>query len=125
MNIREILKIDERYNSSCFNSEGNARTVQLRASVQEIDVSSNITLSQNTPNPFSDYTDIDFYLDKNNSSIFSIHDLAGQLVYQKKDNFNLGWNRLRFAPDQIAPGVYIYSITQGQEKQIKKMVIAR
>ena len=124
-NISEILVVNQNYNSSSFTSKGITRTVQLRSELQEIEVAHNLILKQNTPNPFSDYTDIGFYLDGNKESVFSIHDMAGLLVYQQKSNFQNGWNSVRFTSDQIAPGVYIYSITQGKDKQIKKMVIAR
>ena len=125
LRVSELLEIDQRHQSSSFTSEGVTKRVRLKAKTQETKVANNIILKQNTPNPFSDYTDIDFYLDMNENCTFSIHDMTGQVIYQQKDNFNLGWNSLRFTPEQIAPGVYIYSISQGQEKQIKKMVIAR
>lgn len=123
--VSELLTVNQANNSSSFNSEGTASPVYLKAIEQDIELENNIILKQNTPNPFSDFTDIEFYLHKGEGRIFSIHDMTGQLIYQQKDNFNHGWNRLRFTPDQITPGVYLYSIEQGQEIQIKKMVIAR
>jgi len=123
--ISELIEINQNHKSRYYNSEGVAGSVQLRADFQVIETVANIILEQNTPNPFSDFTDINFHLNKDTESIFSIHDMAGLLIYQQTNNFKIGWNRLRFTPDQIAPGVYIYSITQGQEKQIKKMIIAR
>ena len=107
-----------------FSNSGSATPIQLQ-SVEQIDPQSPIILEQNNPNPFKDYTDIKFYLTQKGNAILSIHDLTGKLVHKVENNFEQGWNQIRYTPSQFSPGIYIYSVQQGQQKQTKKMVITK
>lgn len=59
---------------------------------------SQIILQQNTPNPFSDYTNIRFYLPSSQKVNIEIFDLKGNLVITLlNDYLPSGWNQLNWA----------------------------
>ena len=84
-------------------------------------------LQQNTPNPFTDYTDIRFKIPEKGSVTLTVVNLMGELVYRYKADFDAGenvitWNRNKGGRKAV-PGVYIYRVESGEYSATKKLVI--
>ena len=88
-------------------------------------------LSQNYPNPFNPRTSIDFALPKTSDVRLTIYNLMGQIVkeYSVRE-LPLGYHRYVWdgrdvSGNSVSGGVYIYTLTAGDFKQTKKMILLK
>jgi hypothetical protein len=93
-------------------------------------------LLQNMPNPFNPDTWIPFKLSKAEHVVIRIHDMTGRLVrtlqlgekapgaYINKEKA-AHWNGKNEAGEQVASGIYFYTIQAGAYTATRKMVIAK
>jgi len=81
-------------------------------------------VSQNTPNPFSSYTNIKVSLIRDAHLIFQVYNLTGSLVKQiDYGTMNRGIHEIQFNADGLSKGVYFYSVSTGYGKVTKKMIV--
>ena len=82
------------------------------------------TLGQNYPNPFSGQTTIPFTLAEENTVTIRISDMYGKTVtLLSSQYYPAGNNEYHWQNNGAASGIYFYSITIGENRQIKKMVV--
>ena len=83
------------------------------------------TLSQNTPNPFSEKTTITYSIPTNTEkAVLAIFDMTGKLLQQY--NLLQGKNQLVINGNTLQAGMYIYSLlANGQEVVSKRMVLTK
>lgn len=87
---------------------------------------SKIILGQNTPNPFTDFTEISFYLPASmrvsfefyNSKLETVREISGQY-------FEAGENKIAFNADNLPAGIYFYRLKAGDFVDVRKMVLVR
>lgn len=94
-------------------------------SVGELD-GGNLELGANQPNPFSDQTVIPFSLKE--PAVVSLHvtDVTGKVVLQRDlGSRAAGPQQLRLEGGQLAAGVYTYTITAGDMRLSRRMIVAR
>ncbi|MBL7882609.1 MAG: T9SS type A sorting domain-containing protein [Bacteroidia bacterium] len=84
---------------------------------------SKFDVHQNSPNPFSERTEIYFSSLDNSQIEFKVYNLVGALVYNNKFNGEKGVNTIRLEANSFAPGVYIYSVKNGNQTITKRMVV--
>jgi len=82
-------------------------------------------VDQNSPNPFDENTEIRFSSVNNVSVEFKVYNMLGAVVYENSFGANKGVNRIKIGANSFAPGVYIYSITNGDKTITKRMIVAR
>lgn len=105
-----------------FEAENNSLITGLN-SYPEL-ASEKFTLEQNFPNPFSEMTSIRFNLVKGDEVNLKIINMLGEtvqvLVSEKlpSGEYMYQWNA-----DGVSPGIYFYSMTVGNQVQVKKMVV--
>lgn len=80
-------------------------------------------LTQNTPNPFHGSTKIIFNAPKPSTIDMSVFDLSGKQVAQLSHRASMGINELEFDGSELAPGVYIYHLSNGEKMVSSKMVV--
>lgn len=86
----------------------------------------NLSLGANQPNPFSDRTLIPFSLQKAAVVSLRITDVTGKVVLQRDLGTRAaGPQQVQLDGDQLAAGVYTYSITAGDVRMSRRMVVAR
>lgn len=74
------------------------------------------------PNPFSDFTLVEFELDRVTPVDYSITDLTGQLIEKGNiEKLTVGKNQLRISPKAPA-GVYLLTLKQQQRIQTLKLI---
>lgn len=103
----------------------------LRASTQTTSLKSidNLTaqciLSQNTPNPFTQQTEIKYYLAEGIKEAFiCVFDMQGKMLL--KLNVIQGNNSVTIEGSKLSAGMYLYSlIADGQEIDTKRMILTR
>jgi hypothetical protein len=78
------------------------------------------------PNPFNAATAITFKLDANGWVSLKVYDAAGRLVATLSDGWRLaGTHQATFDGSNLASGVYLYSLTAGQQNSTGKMVLLK
>lgn len=94
-------------------------------SVDEISALATATLSQNTPNPFSERTEIRFTLPSDAKDAFVyIFDMQGTL--QKQIAVTPSMQSIIINGYELSPGMYLYSlIVNGKEIDTKRMIITK
>jgi len=80
---------------------------------------------QNSPNPVKDNATIKFVSNTEGKAKFNVFNVAGQKVFEKEISAARGDNSFDFDASQLENGVYLYSVELNQQKQCRRMVIAR
>lgn len=90
-------------------------------------VAKGFSLVQNFPNPFNPSTSIRFALPTKSNVVLKIYDIAGKEVATLINNeaVSAGLNEVTFNGVNLASGVYFYSITAGNFKDTKKMMLIK
>ncbi|MBA3971561.1 MAG: T9SS type A sorting domain-containing protein [Bacteroidetes bacterium] len=81
-------------------------------------------VDQNSPNPFSDNTEIHFSSLSNSNVDFKVYNMLGAVIYNNSFKADKGVNTIKLGASTFAPGVYIYSITNGDQTITKRMIVA-
>ena len=80
-------------------------------------------LYQNRPNPFSQETNIGFYLDRPDLVKLNFYNIEGQLIKKISKNYNEGQHEIEIKHDDLeGPGVYYYEIVTEHYNKTKKMI---
>lgn len=86
-------------------------------------IESGFTLEQNTPNPFTDYTEIGFDLQKAGQVRLDVFDNLGQLHFQKTLIGQKGINTIRIKRGDLDNiGLYYYTLTYKGKTQTKSLL---
>ncbi len=102
-----------------FNLDPDAQT-----GVQEVVARNNFLLFQNMPNPANATTRIRYELAQNDRVSFEVMDLTGKRV--KADDFGMqvaGEHQFDLNIADLAPGLYTYTLTVGNERATRKMIV--
>ena len=94
-------------------------------------IPSQITISQNHPNPFNPETNFIYSLNKSGRVTLKIYDVLGQLIYTVFDGvrdagtYSEVWNSIDNKNCLVASGVYLYRLQMGEKVVTKKMVLSK
>ena len=80
-------------------------------------------LFQNTPNPVTEFTNIQFNTPNSDNVVFEVVDMFGKSVYTESISTNVGLNTYQFS-HALSSGIYLYSINNGNETISKRMIVA-
>jgi len=93
------------------------------ASISTLDLTK-FDVDQNSPNPFSESSEIRFSSVDNSNVEFKVFNMLGAVIYNKNFKTAKGVNTIKIEANSFAPGVYIYSITSGEKTITKRMIVA-
>jgi len=93
------------------------------ASIETLDLDK-FDVSQNSPNPFSETSEIRFSTTDNSNVDFKVFNMLGAVIYTKNFKTTKGVNVIKMEANSFAPGVYIFSITNGDKTITKRMIVA-
>jgi hypothetical protein len=83
-----------------------------------------IILAQNSPNPFSDSTVINFYLPKEEKISVEFFNGTVEMVREiENQKFPAGKNEIVFYAEDLKPGIYFYRLKTNSFVDVRKMVI--
>ncbi|MBE0572409.1 MAG: DUF4397 domain-containing protein [Ignavibacteriaceae bacterium] len=94
------------------------------ASVENISgvTPSNYSLGQNYPNPFNPSTTINFTIQNSDFVTLKVYNILGsEVATLVNENLSAGSYRFNFDAQNLASGVYLYELTAGNFREIKKM----
>lgn len=81
-------------------------------------------LEQNAPNPFGEYSTIEFSLQAEKHVLLEVYDVLGRKVQTLSDQlYGAGSHRVGVEADQLEPGLYSYRLQAGGASAIRQMVI--
>ncbi len=84
---------------------------------------SEFTLKQNYPNPFNPSTNISFSITKRTNVTLTVYNILGQVVnVLLNKEINPGEYKLKFAPDNLSSGIFIYQLKTSTGIISKKMI---
>jgi hypothetical protein len=93
---------------------------------EELEVVRQYQLFQNYPNPFNPYTTISYHIAKPGHVILKIIDVLGREVMTVVDKEQkAGPYEIYFDGSNLASGIYYYTITSGDFRDTKKMVLVK
>jgi hypothetical protein len=127
-NLDEILSMDEQFLQGQFytNSEN---ILKLDLDFRNNGKSTNgnsVILGQNSPNPFSESTEIPFYLPKGDNINFAIYNTNGAVLYNLDGYYPMGWHTIQLPSlDLKANTVLFYSLKCGDFLDQKKMIFMK
>jgi len=113
-----------------FNAEGGCVQMFKKGpvSVQPIanTVPDKYALSQNYPNPFNPSTEIQFSIPQGGLTTVKVYDVLGKEVATiVNDNLAPGTYKTRLDGTRLASGTYIYTLTSGNTRISKKMMLMK
>lgn len=83
-------------------------------------------LEQNYPNPFNPETTIDYQLPEEGRVTLKVFNILGQEIRTLVDeNRKAGYYTEKFSGMDFSSGVYIYLLTSGKNRSIKKMMLVK
>lgn len=85
-------------------------------------------LKQNYPNPFNPSTEISFSIPKNSDVSLKVFDLGGREVADLiSENMKMGSYSVSFDASKynLSSGVYFYTLTAGEFKETKRMILVK
>lgn len=83
-----------------------------------------VSLYQNTPNPFTDETIIEFYLPSASRATLSIRDVKGALLYQVENDYPKGKHQVRLKEEQLqGSGLMYYTLQTNDFTGTQKMIL--
>jgi hypothetical protein len=82
-------------------------------------------LGQNVPNPAKENTRIDYRLPQDGEVIFTVYTITGQALFVEKRDAVSGKNDIVFNTENLANGIYYYSMEYKGERLVKKMTIRK
>jgi hypothetical protein len=122
--LSEALTISSRYTTNEAYQEGGDYLSVAMNYTKAVVISDQAELKQNIPNPFSDQTQIDFYLPQATEGRLTIRDAKGSIVYRLKADYNKGWNQVTIKQSDLkAAGVLYYTLETPDFIGTKKMVV--
>ncbi len=78
---------------------------------------------QNQPNPFDNYTQINYVMPNAADVSFIVYDILGNKVAMKNYSSIKGENTIKFYKDNLAKGVYVYELNYDESVVRKRMII--
>lgn len=90
-------------------------------------VANKYSLEQNYPNPFNPSTSIRFSLPQASNVMLKVYNLSGQEVATLINNqlVSTGVQEITFNAANLASGLYFYTLTAGDYKETKKMMLLK
>lgn len=102
--------------------KGNGNLKSAQTSTDEIKTTDGYLL-QNTPNPFSNQTEIGYFIEKANSASIMIFDLQGTLIKTIPIQ-NFGQGTITLSNSDFKAGMYLYTlVSNGLEIDTKRMIV--
>ena len=130
MLLSEAIQLQLQHSPNYINAEAyKAQTdeimdIELEFITQPIE-EDGFLVAQNDPNPFKDFTRIQFQLPEASMTTISIHTVRGELVWQQSSEFSKGFNEIEIHKSEVelTAGNYIYKVESGQHSAAKKMIV--
>ena len=122
--LDEVIQISSKITKSEIYDENlNISNLKLRFAGQNYD---KLIVNQNSPNPFSDQTEISFDLPKDDIVKFRVFNNTGKSIISTQGHYSKGQNTITISKSDLSDqGVYFYELTNDESTILKKMVLIK
>ena len=97
--------------------------VDATAGIEILD-NAKFEVEQNIPNPFSDRSEIHYSSASTSNVEFRVYNMLGAIVYSNKYKAEKGTNIISVDANTFAPGIYMYSLKNGDNTITKRMIVS-
>jgi hypothetical protein len=102
------------------------RTISKVGISNELQTVNSYTLFQNYPNPFNPTTTISYYIQKTGLVTLKVYDVMGREVRTLVNEVQtIGAKEFTFDASSLSSGIYYYTLTSGNFKDTKKMMLIK
>jgi len=119
--------LNREFNSELYNTDLEIIDLKLHYTKESQEIEQEISLNSkvyNHPNPFVDFTEIYFDLLKKSEVRLEVHSNNGTLILSNTATYEKGTQKIRLDATQIInPGLYYYSIIQGDLQKTTNALI--
>ncbi|MEL7118828.1 MAG: T9SS type A sorting domain-containing protein [Bacteroidota bacterium] len=120
--LSQVIDITSRLTiAEAYDQNYNDLEVKLRFT-ESLDFIEDFVLEQNSPNPFTSYTDIRFNLPTAEQVNLNVYDINGRLLKRIRGDYPKGEHLIRLDGSDLIDGVMYYEIEAGTYRAIKKMM---
>lgn len=127
--LSELTINSKTLSAECYDNELKAHkiTFDVRQGVSVPVSSEDLFAVKAAPNPFSNETEVNFTLSKNENVSVNIYDMSGKLVYNRNIEYVSGNHALKISSTDLAdiPGVYYLKIKSGHQEETLKMIMIK
>lgn len=90
------------------------------------EISNNVTVSQNYPNPVENTTMFSYQLTQGTNVTVEVFDITGRLVMSMEQGYKAaGVHHVTIDAENLPNGSYFYTLTAGENNTTKKMVVVK
>jgi hypothetical protein len=93
------------------------------AGIETMDLTK-FSVSQNTPNPFSSKTEINFTSPDPTEVELKVFNMLGAVVFTKSIKAEKGVNAYELDANSFSSGIYVYSLKNGDKTVTKRMIVS-
>ena len=128
--IQQLFGITEATTlPNAYTSDGSPLGIYLKPFMSETPKNTipfEFEVLQNRPNPFSDKTNIVFYLPVEDQVKIEVFDVQGKVVHQINRNFSAGENMIEVLSDDLPhPGIYYFRLQTSSADRVQKMIFMK
>ena len=85
-----------------------------------------VKLHSNYPNPFNEFTFLQFDIKETTEATLKITDISGKEIYRMTETYNTGFHKMKIDSSILpAPGEYIYTVETIENQLIGKMIFVK
>ena len=85
-----------------------------------------VKLYPNFPNPFNEFTFLQFDIKETTETTLKITDISGKEIYSMTETYNTGFHKVKIDSSILpAPGEYIYTVQTADNQLIGKMIFVK
>ena len=118
--------VDVTQNPVAGTYEDGEITVMGTSSSAEVNKNNHLQSLKNFPNPFTDYTHIEFQLKETTNITLTITDLSGKEVYRKNQRMSAGTHQVKIDASTLpTSGEYLYKVQTTDNQLIKKLIFIK
>ncbi|RMG84972.1 MAG: HYR domain-containing protein [Bacteroidetes bacterium] len=123
--LSDLMNINSSYTTAeAYNSDSELLNVALK--FNQTANENDFALYQNTPNPFSNTTQIGFNLPTAGKATLTISDVTGKVVEVIEGDFAKGYNQVTIDRKNLgAKGVFYYQLDTDQYSATRKMILVQ
>ena len=122
--LKDAVKISSQITrAEIYNDELETSKLELRFEGNNY---SGLKVYQNTPNPFSNITEIIFDLPLDDNVGFKVMDSTGKILINNNRHYSKGQNSIKISSEDLnESGMYFYEITTSQSTVVKRMILIK
>jgi hypothetical protein len=124
--LSDAISLSNNMEAEVYHSATDIEMIYLvaRGSDAGSDMTNNLSLDQNMPNPFQEETMISYYLPKDGTATLSFYDINGRLLYNASEIRSAGTHTITITKAELnTTGIIYYTLDTDGQSITKKMLI--